>query len=133
MQPETEGARWYREGERDLAAARLLKDGGHFNLACFHAQQSAEMAVKAFLYTRGAEEVWGHSVGKLIKDASTYDRQLDRLYRTGVGLDKFYITTRYPNGLPDGLPSDAYDEDDATDAIGKAEKVMAGIGKFLKI
>jgi HEPN domain-containing protein len=48
-------------------------------------------------------------------------------------LDKFYIPTRYPNGLPDLTPGQSYEATDAEQAIEKAEffinKVNAILGE----
>ncbi|HZP95160.1 MAG TPA: HEPN domain-containing protein [Candidatus Limnocylindria bacterium] len=46
MKPEAsaEAGRWLAQAERDLAAARDLERAGHFNVACFQAQQAAEKA-----------------------------------------------------------------------------------------
>src|SRR3972149_3247436 len=53
----------YTPGEwEDLHRAEDLAQRGGYYLACFLAQQVAEKALKAFLYTRGLEIVLGHSV-----------------------------------------------------------------------
>jgi len=44
-------------------------------------------------------------------------------------LDKYYIPTRYPNGLPGGLPSEAFSRGDAEMAIAMAEKVLDFVRK----
>jgi len=62
-----EGQRWLSQAENDVSAAKLLKDAGYCNLACFHAQQAAEKALKGFLYSKGADNVWGHSVARLME------------------------------------------------------------------
>lgn len=49
----TEGQRWLRQALYDRDAARLNRDHGFHEHACFLAQQSAEKALKAFLYARG--------------------------------------------------------------------------------
>ena len=132
LPPERQGQRWLAQARQDLDAARLLRQGGHPNLACFHAQQAAEKAVKAFLYGQGLEEVWGHSVSALLHDAASYDASLAEFRPRGAALDKFYITTRYPNGLPDGVPADAYTIEEAADAIGKAESILEAVGQRLR-
>ena len=124
LPPERQGARWFAQARQDCDAAALLREAGHRNLACFHAQQAAEKAVKAYLYAQGEEEVWGHSVAGLMRDAASFDPALEDLRRTGAALDKFYIATRYANGLPDGLPADAYTDEEAEDAIHKARIIL---------
>ncbi|MGD8967651.1 MAG: hypothetical protein PVI07_09095 [Anaerolineae bacterium] len=31
---------------------------------------------------------------------------------------RYYVATRYPNGLPDGIPADTYTRQAAEDAVG---------------
>lgn len=119
-----EGKRWLDQAEEDLDDAKFALSGKRFNLACFMAQQSAEKALKGYLYFKGAEEIWGHSVAELCKDASSFDKEFESLKRKAAPLDKYYIPTRYPNGLPGGIPSEAFDEDDAQKAISLAESVL---------
>ncbi len=64
-----EGARWLRQARQDLLDADYSREGNRFNLACFLGQQAAEKALKAFLYHRGAEDVWSHSLIDLCEDA----------------------------------------------------------------
>src|SRR5207244_5364829 len=40
---------WMEQAQVDLAAARLLRDGGQWALACFPAQPAAEKALTALL------------------------------------------------------------------------------------
>ena len=60
-----EGLRWLSTARNDLEAATILKEHGKYSLACFHAQQAAEKAVKALFYSM-EDEPWGHSIGKLL-------------------------------------------------------------------
>ena len=129
--PRDEAARWLADAEADLDTAGYLADGRRFNTACFICQQAAEKAMRAFLYGRGVEDPWGHSVATLIEDAVTYDESLAPLREVGPVLDKYYIPTRYPNGLPGGIPSRAYTADDARQAIAASGRVLAEIGSRL--
>ncbi len=72
-----EGARWLRQAQQDLDDAEFTREGERFNLACFLGQQAAEKAVKAFLYHRGAEDVWGHSLTDLCEDAKIFEMFFD--------------------------------------------------------
>lgn len=45
-------------------------------------------------------------MAKLMKDALKYDKELGKAEKASV-LDKYYIPTRYPNGLPGGVPYEA--------------------------
>lgn len=39
-------------------------------------------------------------------------------------LDGYYIPTRYPNGLPDGIPAEVYNEEVAKSAVALAEEAV---------
>ncbi len=120
----TEAERWLAQAKRDLDDARFAASGARWNLACFLAQQAAEKALKAFLYDRGAEAVWGHSVAELCTDAGAQDPDFETLGKDAAALDQYYIPTRYPNGLPGGIPADAYAEPDSVRALGLATSVI---------
>ena len=119
-----EGRRWLLQAKQDLDDARYNSEGERYNIACFLSQQSAEKALKAFLYAEGEEIVWGHSVAELCKRATSMDKELEKVRRKVATLDKYYIPTRYPNGLPGGIPSEAFEKRDADRAIEIAEEVI---------
>ena len=129
-----EALRWLRTGEDDLDAAIVLRKNKKFPHACFHAQQAAEKALKAVWYYADADP-WGHSIRKLIEDLenvdlSLYDR-LKSLLRAGTVLDRFYIPTRYPNGLPELTPGEAYLDEDAEECIQQATEILAAVKSIL--
>lgn len=129
-----EAKRWLKTAEEDLQAAKILINAGMFSHACFLSQQCGEKAVKA-LWLFFDEDPWGHSVQKLVmqypKSESIND--LETWLSNAAFLDKFYIPTRYPNGLPDLTPGQSYEATDAKQAIEKAEffinKVNAILGE----
>ncbi|MBI2910491.1 MAG: HEPN domain-containing protein, partial [Chloroflexi bacterium] len=98
--PQDEARRWFDQAQQDLADARYMTEGSRHNVACFLAQQAAEKALKAFLYARGAVRVHGHSVGELCEEARRIEPSFQTLAPQASPLDKYYIPTRYPNGLP---------------------------------
>lgn len=103
-----EAMSWLRTAENDLMAAEVLKKNGMYSHACFHAQQAAEKSVKSVWYLAD-EDPWGHAIKKLIDDLEHVDLaihdKLKDLIRHALVLDRFYIPTRYPNGLPDLIPT----------------------------
>lgn len=123
-EPLHEGKRWMNQAEYDLKDAEFTFKGKRYNLTCFLAQQSAEKALKAFLYSKGAEQVWGHSVAELCEEAIKIDDIFKKLKFEAAPLDKFYIPTRYPNGLPGGIPAEAFDKYDAERALEMAKRVI---------
>jgi HEPN domain-containing protein len=106
--------RWLLTAEEDLAAAKTLYDNDMFAVACFHAHQAAEKSIKAVWYFED-EDPWGHSVKKLIDDFPRKNElpELSELNDDAALLDKYYIPTRYPNGLPDLTPGQVYTQSDA--------------------
>lgn len=120
----TEAARWLDQAEDDLAAARHNKEGGFYPQSCFLAEQASEKALKAFLYGQGERMIISHSSLDLIKKASNYHEDFLKVESQAKFLDKFYIPTRYPNGLPAGTPKDYYMEEDAGAAIKAAQDIV---------
>ena len=121
---DSEGQRWLKQADYDYNDAVFVMNGQRYSLACFLAQQSAEKALKAFLYSQGVDFVWGHSVVELCTNAIEYDKSFDKLKTTGASLDTYYIPTRYPNGLPGGIPYEAYDKEDAKMALKKSKNII---------
>ncbi len=119
-----EGARWLRQAQQDLEDADFTREGGRFNLACFLGQQAAEKALKGYLYNRGAEDVWGHSLADLCEDAKIFEMFFDTILAEARQLDKYFEITRYPHFLPGGIPSEAFDRVDADRAIELSTMVM---------
>ena len=122
-----EAERWLSTADDDLDTASILKKNKKYAHACFHAQQAGEKAIKAVWYFLDADP-WGHSIKKLIVDLARNDQKiynsLKSLEKTGMILDRFYIPTRYPNGLPDITPDMAFAEEDATTCIDFAQLIL---------
>jgi len=131
--PLEEGNRWLRQAQQDIDDAQYNRAGDRYHLTCFLAQQAAEKALKAYLYAQGEEMVWGHSVADLARQAATYDDRFVALISMGGGLDRHYIPTRYPNGLPGGIPAEAFDADDAEKALRRSQHIIEQVMEILEI
>ena len=133
MKPDagSEGRRWLAQAESDLAFAELASREAFFSYACFHGQQAAEKALKAFLYARGAEQVLGHSVADLAAECAKLDETFIPLTPLAAPLDQFYLPTRYPNTLPGGIPAHAFARPDAERALTMARAVIAAVKRRL--
>jgi HEPN domain-containing protein len=46
-------------------------------------------------------------------------------------LDGYYIPTRYPDGLPDGIPAQVYTQGAARDAVAFAQEAVAWVRELL--
>jgi len=132
MKRKEKGRRWFLQAVRDLDDAKFNLSGERYNVACFLAQQAAEKALKAYLFVKGADEVWGHSVAELCRDAQSFDKEFKRIEGIARSIDKYYIPTRYPDALPGGIPSEAFDRGDAEKAISMAEDVISFVKSKLE-
>jgi HEPN domain-containing protein len=117
--------RWLQTAEDDLKAAGALLQAGLSAHACFAAQQCGEKAVKALWYLAG-EDPWGNSIMKLVAGLPQREGITDiaSWMEKAAGLDKFYIPTRYPNGLPDLTPGQVYLRSDAEAGIAMASFLL---------
>lgn len=128
-----EGRRWLAQATQDLHWARHLTQEGGWHIACFLSQQVAEKALKAFLYGQGEEIVLGHSVERLCAAAAHYRPEFSDKARRWSLLDGYYIPTRYPNGLPDGIPADVYTEEAARAAVELAGEAVVWVQQLLNV
>ena len=124
---------WLQQARQDLDDATFNASGNRHNVACFLAQQAAEKALKAFLYAQGIEQVRGHSVEALSRQAAQFDDSLAPLTMQAAPLDQYYIPTRYPNGLPVGsIPAHCYDSNDSARALQLAGTVVEAVESRLR-
>lgn len=130
-----EADRWLRTALDDLDTASILLQNRKHAHACFHAQQAGEKALKALWYASDADP-WGHSIKKLIDDLERVDldlrKELGDLDRSALFLDRFYVPTRYPNGLPEITPDIAFTAEDAGTCIEHAGSILARVQHLLE-
>jgi HEPN domain-containing protein len=88
------------------------------------AQQAAEKALKALRYLHGERIVIGHSVVALLDQLITDHPALAALREVAQQLDQYYIPTRYPNGLPDGVPADLFTRAQAEGAVAGSQRII---------
>jgi HEPN domain-containing protein len=120
-----EGLRWLRQAEHDLAFGRLAVREGFHAQACFVAQQTAEKALKAVAYALGERVVLGHSLVELVERLRERVPATAPLREMAGLLDQFYVATRYPNGLPGGVPFEAFGRTQAEQALEGAARFVA--------
>ena len=131
-----EAKRWFATAEGDLDTAKILEKNAKYAHSCFHAQQAGEKALKSIWYFIDADP-WGHSIKMLIdgleEENKEYYREMQKLERFGSVLDRFYIPTRYPNGLPDMTPEMAFSMEDAETCVGYAQEILDTVRLILKL
>jgi len=126
-----EACRWLETAREDLDAAHTLMKSGKFSHSCFFSQQAGEKTLKALWFFLGGDP-WGHSVQRLIAelpDARAHE-QMGALLEAGALLDRYYIPTRYPNGLPDLTPGQVYFGKDAESCHAAGQQLLAMVRRI---
>ena len=130
---QTEARRCVRQAQADSEVVETLRSGAHYAAACFHAQQTAEKALKAVLFSQGSRVVFEHSVRELTRRCQKHDPAFSEVEEEAAVLDQFYIPTRYPNGLPPpAIPSQTYTAVQAEIAQKAAGHALSTVEAFLR-
>jgi HEPN domain-containing protein len=99
--------RWLRYAREDLEAARLIVEHGSVpRAACFHAQQSAEKAIKAALIFSEKEVPYRHDLD-FLKNLLPGGWELKESQADLSRLTLWAIQPRYPDDLPEATEADA--------------------------
>lgn len=115
---------WFAEAKNDFSMGEILRGAEKFNGAVFHYQQAVEKAVKALLYLIN-EQPWGHSILKLLEQYDTEAHPVAEQFKSDAReVDRHYITSRYPDALPDLAPKDAYDAEITSGVQKKTEDLL---------
>lgn len=128
-----QAGRWLAQAEYDLKEATNAIKKNSFAYACFFSEQSAQKSLKAFLISNKDTRVSIHAITELLKRASVFNKKFTRLIKDGRELDKFYLTTRYPDALPSPLiPYENYTEKEAREAEKIAREIFNLCKKIAK-
>ena len=127
-----EAQRWLDQARADLkTASDCVKDGNYYASA-FFSQQSAEKALKGFLYSSGFRAIITHSVVELLEKSSELSGAFKRFIDLGKELDRHYIGSRYPNFYPEGPAYKYYTEEIAKRCLGYAESILKEAEKSVR-
>lgn len=126
-----EADRWFSQAQHDLRASQVNRREGFPEIACFLAQQAAEKALKGYLHVRGERAIVGHATHLLVRQCARYEPAFGALAEACGSLDQYYVPTRYPNGLPGGIPHEVYTDAQARHATDLAGQVLDLVGKCL--
>jgi HEPN domain-containing protein len=80
----------------------------------------------------GKRFVLGHSLMEMLLELEKKDNIFRDIRNEAKRLDRFYIPTRYPNGLPGGSPFQAYSADDLAEAGKDLKKIFEISKRFLE-
>lgn len=87
----------YATAERELRARRRP----NHDAVCFHAQQTSEKYLKAFLQEQGASFPKTHSLIELLEIALPIDESLELQRELLVQLERYAVRYRYPGESAD--------------------------------
>ena len=109
--------RWLEQAEHQLEVTDTLLESGFWSDVCFMAEQTAQMALKAFLYGSGQRHVLLHSIQDRASECRKVDAVFAEVIEWGKVLDRYYIPTRYPDALASpAVPFRSFTQDDARQA-----------------
>jgi HEPN domain-containing protein/predicted nucleotidyltransferase len=128
------------DGERDFEIAVKILEGGYFDKAVYHFQQSIEKAVKAILICFGIFRKT-HFVGEiLLKELEprelddNWKEKLVQISRLSSEIEPEVTWSRYP-GIDEGilwLPYEEYTEDDANEIKEKCKQAVKAAREFFE-
>jgi HEPN domain-containing protein len=91
---------WLRKADSDLANAKLcLAAGEALDTACFHCQQAAEKALKAYLIAKEVEFPFIHDLKRLLDYCAQIDPAFVTLTASALLLSPFAVVTRYDDAF----------------------------------
>ena len=129
LRPEAD--RWWQQSLSDLDFLPVARQAGKYDTCCFLAQQTAEKALKAYLFHQGEELIFTHSIFRLCEMAAQYNPDFTALRERVKLLDFYYVEARYPNALEDVIPAEFYNQQDADQAIVMVEAVITTVGRLI--
>jgi HEPN domain-containing protein len=111
----------YATAERELRARRRP----NYDAVCFHAQQTIEKYLKAFLQEHGVNFPKTHSLIELLEIALPFDESLELQRELLVQLERYAVRYRYPG--------ESADKDEARTALRAARVVRIFIRQHLGV
>lgn len=117
---------WLEQAEYDLKSAEDVLKNKNFSLACFLSEQSTQKSLKGFLISKKQIYSQIHAITGLLEQSSKFNSEFNKFIDEGKILDKYYLSTRYPDTLPEPLlPYKAYSEKEAEEAIAISRKIFS--------
>lgn len=123
-----EARNWFIQAKAEFEDAFELEKRKRFYLALFLYQQATEKALKSFLFFKGEEELFTHSVKDLIDIAIAYDKDFENV-KPAKDLDRYYIPTRYPNSIAGNVPAEFFDKPEECESAQKLGRSVIDLVK----
>jgi HEPN domain-containing protein len=128
----SEAQRWFAQAEVDLKVALWDFEGKFWWEVCFKCQQAVEKALKSYCYATGERAILTHSLVEISRRCAKYEPGFSEFDSVFKKLDKYYIVTRYPNGLPGLTPAEYFDKFEAHESLELGAKVLDFVKKQLE-
>ena len=123
--PHEQRRRWLEQAEHQLEVTDTLLESDFWSDVCFMAEQTAQMALKAFLYGRGQRHILLHSIQELASECREVDAAFAEVIEWGKILDRYYIPTRCPDALTSpAVPFRSFTQGDARQARQYASDIV---------
>jgi HEPN domain-containing protein len=93
---------WLQFAHNDLISARHLFEDLYpkqIQIACYHSQQCAEKALKAYLYFRDIKPPHIHDLEQLCQSCIEQDASFSEIVQICSKLTPYGVVVRYPGGL----------------------------------
>ncbi|MEK7814286.1 MAG: HEPN domain-containing protein [Chloroflexota bacterium] len=123
--PKETARRWLAQAEHSLDVTQVLLAQSLWPEVCFHAEQTAQLALKAYLFLEGRRFINVHSIRALAEECNKYDATFTPIIDYGRILDRYYLATRYPDVLPPpAVPFESFTEPEAHQALDYATEIV---------
>lgn len=111
---------WLKFALDDLKVAKIILNSEDqiVGAICYHSQQSAEKALKAYLVYNQIKPSRTHDLSNLLKQCSKFDIEFEDLKMDVFEINPYAHETRYPDSFI------TLDLSVAEDAIKRAEKIF---------
>jgi HEPN domain-containing protein/predicted nucleotidyltransferase len=117
--------RWLAQAEHSLTVGRSLLAQEFWSDACFQAEQTAQPALKAFLFLQGRRSAHIYSVRELALECAGYGEDFLAFVDSGGVLDRYYLATRYPDAVAaPAVPYQTFARREAEQALGFATEMV---------
>ena len=104
---------WLATALRDLRVADRIRDEEP-SLACFHAQQAAEKALKSVAVLAIGDIARSHALLHIVAELTAAGVTVPaRVVRACQVLERFYAATRYPDAIGDVDPGEIFTVEDS--------------------
>jgi len=119
--------RWLKQAENDLDSSEENIKIGKYYVSAFLSQQAVEKALKALYIQEKKELLKTHSVSRLAQEVKL---PIELIKKISL-LEPIYQESRYPD-IASKIPSEEYEEKDASEVFNIAEEVIEWIRKKIK-